>query len=512
MPIYSISPKNEKFEIPDKNKTKAEISKIKDICNIERDKGKEIVVVQGLGFVGAVNSAVIADCKIEGRKPYYVMGVDLPTKNSFWKIPMINGGNCPFEAEDPEVEKIFNRTVKIYKNLRATWVSEAYSEADIILVDINLDVVKKKLGNAKNSYVEIDNFKKSIEEIGKRTKPESLILVETTVPPGTVENIIKPIIEKIFIERNIDINVQPPLIAHSYERVMPGKDYISSIKEIWRSYSGINKKSSEKVKKFLSNIIDTKKFPLWHLPRPTASEIAKIMENSYRAMNIAFIHEWTLYAEDIGINLFEVVDSIRVRKGTHDNMMYPGFGVGGYCLTKDPLLAQWASKEIFKRKEHLNFSVEAVNINDLMPTHTFDLLMKGMDNNIKGKKIVILGASYRKDVDDTRNSPTVILYDEIIKNDGIPYVHDPFAKRMFQRDDIKISSDMDSTLNKADAVIFVVNHREYLNLSMGGVIEKIKSGSCLIDAFNILSNDKITYLKNNGFKVLGVGKGHIKYL
>ena len=131
MTLCSVSPENEKFELPDDEKTEVEISEINDICNQERNKGKEIVVVQGLGFVGALMAAVAADCEIEGKTPYFVMGVDLASVGSFWKIPTINKGESPFKAEDPEVGEIFRRTINLKNNFRATWVPEAYSEGTI---------------------------------------------------------------------------------------------------------------------------------------------------------------------------------------------------------------------------------------------------------------------------------------------------------------------------------------------------------------------------------------------
>lgn len=499
----------ENSELPDDNRTRDEIAKIKVICNLERDNGKKIVVVQGLGFVGSVMAAVVADCEVEGKSPYFVVGVDLPSVGSFWKIPSINSGKSPFKAEDPEVDKIFERTVKSKASLIATWVSEAYSEADIIVVDINLDAVKPEIGKAEDGYVDTSNFEKAIRGIGRRMRQDALILIETTVPPGTTENIVKPIIEECFRERCIELSGNYPLIAHSYERVMPGAKYIQSIKEFWRTFSGCNKEAARKTRAFLSDIIDTGKYPLYEMKKPVASELAKIMENSYRAMNIAFIHEWTLFAEDTGVNLFEVVDSIRVRKGTHDNMMYPGFGVGGYCLTKDPILAEWASHKLFGRKGHLRFSIEAVNVNDLMPHHTFDLLMKGLDNNISGKKVAILGASYREDVDDTRNSPTITLYDDIRTAGGVPEIHDPYANIMIQREDMSIKSDLFSVLEGASAVVFVAKHKQYKNLSQETLVEAININACIVDAFNVLSDEKISWLKKHRFNVLGIGKGHI---
>jgi len=509
MKDYSIAPDNKKYALPTEDDTKQEINKIKKICIDQRKNGKKIVVVQGLGFVGAVMGAIIADAETNNKTKYFVIGIDLPTQDSFWKIPTINNGKSPFKAKDSDVDDIFQRTIIQKNNYIASWVSEAFAEADIIVVDINLDVVKTTLGHAEEASVSIESFKKAMETIGNNMRKNALIVIETTIPPGTVENIVKPTILRCFEKRGINVEEHQPLLAHSYERVMPGEHYIDSIKRMQRTFSAVNKQACEEVQIFLNDIIETDEFPLWKLDCPSASEMAKVMENSYRAMNIALIYEWTLFAEDIGVNLFDIVDSIKVRKGTHDNMMYPGFGVGGYCLTKDPLLAEWGSKTIFKRREKLTFSVDSVDVNDLMPHHTFELLKKGMKNNIKNKKIVILGASYRKNIDDTRNSPTIILFDDILKYGGKPVVHDPFAISMIDREDISISTDIDKSLENANAVVFVVDHDDYLNISVEKIIEKVKLGGCIVDAFNILSDEKVNLLIDRGYVVLGVGKGHI---
>lgn len=511
MSTSSISPQNVSFPIPDELASQREGAEIREICSHQKSLGKDIVVVQGLGFVGAVMAAIVADCEAGGRAPYFVVGVNSPSPRSYWKIPVMNSGLSPFKAQDPEVDKIFHRVARVKSNLRATWVPDAYAEADIIIVDINLDVTKLEKGNAQNARVEIGAFKRGIGQVSQNMRPDALILIETTVPPGTVEHIVKPIVEKAFNERGIDLQSFPPQIAYSYERVMPGDHYIESVKKMWRTFSATNDEAYEKASSFLSSIIDTKSYPLCRLQSTTAAEMAKIMENSYRAMNIAFIHEWTLFAEDIGINLFQVVNSIRVRKGTHDNMMFPGFGVGGYCLTKDPILAQWASQNIFGRPDRLQFSVEAVNVNDMMPHHTFELLKKSM-GDMKAKKVAILGASYRKDVDDTRNTPTVILYDDIKEAGGEPAVHDPFVSRIIGREEIDVSHDVDATLKDADAVAFVVNHQFYKDMPAESVTSRAREGASVVDAFDVLSDDTIVTMKKHGLKVSGVGKGHIRYL
>jgi UDP-N-acetyl-D-mannosaminuronate dehydrogenase len=155
--------------------------------------------------------------------------------------------------------------------------------------------------------------------------------IETTVPPGTTEYVAYPHIKKAFRYRGIDTE---PLLSHSYERVMPGKNYVSSVRDFWRVCSGINSESRKRVTQFLSDVLNVEKFPLTVLDKPIESETCKIVENSYRATILAFMDEWSQFAETNGVDLIKVINAIKVRP-THNNMIFPGPGIGGYCLPKD---------------------------------------------------------------------------------------------------------------------------------------------------------------------------------
>ncbi len=528
----SYSPEGVFYPFPTEEENRKEEEIIKRITQEERKKGREIVAVQGLGFVGCIMAAVIADAvDKEGRSYYFVHGVQRPSARSFWKIPVINEGRPPVESTDKEVPEIFRRTVKEKKTLRATWHEKAYALADIVVVDIQLDAIKPELGRAEIGYCDTGAFQEAIRQLGRLIKPDCLVLVETTVPPGTCKNIVKPILEEEFTKRGIDINKYPPRIAHSYERVMPGANYVSSIRDFWRTYAGIDEDSAKRAEVFLKRVLNTEEYPLFCLGDTNASELAKTLENSFRATNIAFIYEWTLLAEAIGINLWEVVESIRVRP-THKNIMNPGLGVGGYCLTKDPILAHWAYKEIFKLKlanqdpvlehwkswekfsEHvgLPISVESVNINDLMPLHTADLLQEAMGGDLKEKKVLILGASYLKDVGDTRHSPSEILWKTLEERGAILFVHDPLIKVWPEVPSAKVEKNIWESLRGKDALIFAVPHRQYLGLPPKKVIEAVGKPCVIIDAQNILKDKEIVEYLRLGCEVRGVGKGHIKYL
>ena len=357
-----------------------------DVKNfLEINKNKEVVVVQGLGFVGAVMSLVVSNTE---KKDYAVIGIDL--KKNIGIINSINNGIFPIKSSDPKINKYYKKALK-KKNLLATYDPLAYGYADTIIVDINLDVEKKSdnQGHLNSFNVDLSPFKNAIRTIGKYCKEDVLILVETTVPPGTCLMVVKPIIEEELRKRNLSINKLK--IGHSYERVMPGPQYIDSIKNYYRVYSGINEYSATQTEIFLKTIISTKKYPLTRLNNTNATEMAKVLENSFRAMNIAFAVEWSRFAEEAGVNLYEIVDAIRMRP-THKNLMYPGIGVGGYCLTKDPLLASWARQSFFGSHSDLKMSINSVSNNDQMPIFAYNRLLE-VFGSLENKKLVFLGVS-----------------------------------------------------------------------------------------------------------------------
>ena len=373
---------------------------------VQKHDGKKVIVVQGLGFVGSVMTLICSNALTE---EYAVIGVDLGDENNYWKIASINDGIFPVVASDPKINEFFEKS-KVKNNLLATHDDYAYSLADVIVVDINLDVEKnsdfsKTLTDFK---VDLNPFRKGIETIGNNCKEDVTILVETTVPPGTCEKVVEPIIKTCLLARNLSIGKFN--LGHSYERVMPGPNYIDSIQNFYRVYSGMNKKSADSVEKFLRTIISTNEFPLTRLGSTNATEMAKVLENSYRAMNIAFMVEWSRYAEIAGVNLYEVVKAIKMRP-THSNMMLPGIGVGGYCLTKDPLLASWSKQTLFNSELPLIQSETSVEINDKMPLFAFSYLEENFEGSLRSKKIILLGVSYRNEISDTRYSPVEPFYD-----------------------------------------------------------------------------------------------------
>ena len=463
--------------------------------------GKKIVVVQGLGFVGSVMGLVVANALTE---EYAVIGIDLPTASSYWKICSINEGVFPVLASDPKIPLYYQNALK-KKNYYATYDSYAFSKADVIIVDINLDVKKQSSfsQDVEDYSVDLGPFKKAVHSIGQNCKPSVLVLVETTVPPGTSQKIVRPILEEDLQQRGLPIDELK--VGHSYERVMPGPKYIDSIQNFYRVFAGTDEKSADAIERFLRTVIRTDEYPLTKLGNTNATEMAKVLENSYRAMNIAFMVEWSRFAEEAGVDIYEVVNAIRMRP-THKNIMLPGLGVGGYCLTKDPLLASWARMNLFGSEERLQQSEKGVHINDKMPLYAFDYLRSQYPGSFKGKKVLLLGVSYLNDVGDTRYTPVEGFYD-CLETEGCEMtLHDPHVL-YWEEKDVWVNQDLEELLQTDyDFIVITTGHKEYRNNQ--GLMAKLlkKAPAFIYDTIGVLTNEEIKALSAKHIvKIIGRG-------
>ena len=463
--------------------------------------GKKVVVVQGLGFVGSVMGLVVANALTE---EYAVIGIDLPSPASFWKICSINEGVFPVLASDPKISQYYENA-RIKKNYYATCDPYAYAKADVVVVDINLDVKKQSsAGNDPENYsVDLTPFKKAIESIGNNCRPDVLVLVETTVPPGTSEKIVKPLLEDCLTKRGLPVDELK--VGHSYERVMPGPKYIDSIQNFYRVFAGTNEKSAGAVEKFLKTVIRIDEYPLTKLGNTNATEMAKVLENSFRAMNIAFMVEWSRFAEEAGVDIYEVVNAIRLRP-THKNIMLPGLGVGGYCLTKDPLLASWAKMNLFGSSERLHQSEKGVHINDKMPLYAFEFLQSQYNGSLDGKKVLLLGVSYLNDVGDTRYTPVEGFYDHLEIEGAITSLHDPHVL-YWEEKDTWINQNLDELMQQQyDLITITTGHKDYRNNPE--LIQKLmtQGPNFIYDTIGVLTNEEIKQLSTkHTVKVIGRG-------
>ena len=533
--LVSVSPGGESFPLPSPRDYIAELKRLKRLTAKNRKEGREIVVVMGVGFVGAVMAGIVADAadRKTGRPCKFVIGMQRPSPRSYWKIPTLNRGIAPVEAEDPEVAPLIARCVNGKKTLTATFTYDALTLADCVVVDVQCDYFKETLGNCRQGHAEIAALEESLKVIGERIPPGCLVLIETTVPPGTTEYVAYPILKKAFEKRGI---APEPLLAHSYERVMPGREYVSSIRDFWRVCSGVNEASRKRVTKFLSEVLNVEKFPLTVLDRPIESETCKIVENSYRATILAFLNEWSLFAERNGVDLIKVIQAIKVRP-THSNMIFPGPGIGGYCLPKDGGLGVWAYQTLMGFDDDIfKITPLAIDINDTRSLHAAELVrdaLRNMGKIVAASKIVILGASYREDVGDTRYSGSEALVRKLTEMGAEIGVHDPYVKHWWELEkqdtypspghswarffrnqehltELRIEPDLAKALKGADALVLAVRHEAYRKLDPDRVTAMTGRPVAVIDCFGLLDDAAIRRYFELGCEVKGLGRGHVK--
>ena len=284
---------------------------------------KNISII-GLGYIGLPLACVLSNIKKNNKLLFQVNAYD----------KKYNGKNKEnfFDIKKKIIDKKLLDRIKNAKKKNLINFSNDYSRlknSNVVVVSVNFHF---ETSQYKNQFKKIKSL---FAKISQNINPNTLIFMETTLPPGTCDNIIIPEIKRVFKKRKI--NVKNLLFAYSYERVMPGKNYYDSIVNINRCYSANNKTAFKKCYEFLKQFLNVKKYKPYKFSKIIDCEASKILENSYRAINIAMIDEWTNYSIKSKINLNNIIDAIKIRK-THNNLMSPGLGVGGYCLTKDQIL------------------------------------------------------------------------------------------------------------------------------------------------------------------------------
>lgn len=535
MSDYSVSPAGEKFPIPEQQDYEAEFQRIKSLVEQARSEGQEIVVVMGVGFVGVVMAAIIADTVDEktGKPGKFVIGCQRPSVRSYWKIPLLNKGLSPVKAEDPEVDPMIKRCILDKKTLIATYNNDCLRLADCVVVDVQCDYTKQDLGDMRTGKVEMEALEKTIKTIGEKVSADCLTLIETTVAPGTTEYVAWPIMKEAFAGRGME---SAPLLAHSFERVMPGKDYVSSIRDFWRVCSGCNEEAKKRVEKFLHEVLNTDEYPLTVMERPIESETTKIVENSFRATILAFLDEWSKFSERNGVDLTKVIKAIKVRP-THSNIIFPGPGIGGYCLPKDGGLGYWAYKHILGFGDDIfKITTAAIDINDTRGLQAARLArdaLRNMGKIVANTPVLLCGASYRQDVGDTRYSGSEKVVRKLAEMGAKIRVHDPYVKhwyelekqdsypakghslaRFFRNQDdllnVRVQHDLEKALKGVKAMILAVPHKPYLELAPEEIVEWAGGPLAVVDCFGILDDDRIRRYFELGCEVKALGRGHIQ--
>lgn len=420
---------------------------------------KKITVV-GLGYIGLPTAAVIA------KKGLNVLGYDINKR----VVESLNKGQIIIE--EPGLKELVKEVVS---NGRLRGI-HSFEKSDVFIISVPTPIKEDK--TADISYVEM-----AVKAIVPFLEKGNIVVLESTSPPGTTEDIIAPILEKSGL-----IIGEELFIAHSPERVLPGK-IIQELVENDRIIGGINEKSTQLVKEIYEVFVEGEIFTT----DSKTAEMTKLMENTYRDVNIALANELAILSENMGINAWEVIKF--ANKHPRVNLHQPGPGVGGHCIAVDP----WF---VIEGQPEAKLIRQAREINDDTP----DRVMKKIETlmNNKTGKITILGVTYKPNVDDTRESPIIKLIDKLIENTEFQIaVHDPHVKRdIFKYKDILLD-DIEEAVKDSELIVLGVNHLQYKSLDFKKIGQLMKNKQ-IYDTRNFLDEKD---LLDNGFIVNVIGRG-----
>jgi UDP-N-acetyl-D-mannosaminuronic acid dehydrogenase len=333
-----------------------------------------------------------------------------------------------------------------------------------------------------------------------------LVIIESTVAPGTTQHVAQPILER---ESGLK-GGEDFYLAFSYERVMPGK-LLEYITDFPRVVGGIDAESTRRAVDLYRNIVKEEITPTDVL----TAEMAKVVENAYRDVNIAFANEVALACERMGVNVFEVRGLINARPDRH--MHIPGAGVGGHCLPKDSWLLKYGLEAYGESVnnaavEGLRLIPLAREVNDGMPDHVVALIEDGLaqiGRGLAGAKVALLGVSYLENADDTRNTPAAALA-KLLQIRGAEVVaHDPYVREAdWQRTlgdgvVVPLTDDLWQALDGADCAALVTRHREYGALDLGR-LKSAMNGAVLVDGRGVFD---LAACAQAGLVVRAIGKG-----
>ncbi|MCC7013853.1 MAG: nucleotide sugar dehydrogenase [Planctomycetes bacterium] len=471
-----------------------------------RASGQEIVLVLGLGFVGTAVAGNLARAEKNGARLFFVIGLDRDDAAGRAKVARLDAGSSPTYANDPSLEHVIHEACTSAQNLLGTNDPRAIGLADVVVSCINLDV-QREPGQTESLVVPTEGYAAAMRMVGEHMRPGTLVTVESTLPFGLCDRVLYPALCDGQRKRGVDVSAKPPKLAYCYERVMPGPDYLDSVNNFWRAYAGIDEASADAARDFLAKYVNVEKFPLWRHKSTRAAEMAKLLENSYRATNIAFIEEWSKLAEGAGVDLFDVIKSVRVRRGTHDNMMLPGLGVGGYCLTKDALLAAYGAERLIGIPAEMPFSRRAILTNERMPLRAVQWVEEHCAGALAGKRVALIGVTYRPGVNDTRSTPSEIVARALAQRGARVVAYDPLVTHWDEVPEISVSQDPQSIVRGADVVVICLPDPLYRPFLADLLKAEMKSGTLVVDPWNMVVDACAAEFAKRGVQLRVYGRG-----
>ena len=412
---------------------------------------KATITIIGMGYVGLPLACGFASA---GFKTF---GLD----NNSQKTKKINQGVSYIEdIKNKEIKTNINN-----KKLSATTDEKVLKKSDIIIICVPTPLDKYK-------QPDISLLKQSVHTIKKFLKKDQLIILESTTYPGTTQEIIQPILEKTGLKAGKDF-----FLAFSPERIDPGnKKY--KVKDLSKVIGGTSKKGTNLACLLYASFIEN----VFPVSSPKVAEMTKLLENTFRVVNISMINEIALLCDKMKIDVWEVIEAAKT-KPYGFMPFYPGPGIGGHCISIDPFYLSWKAKEY---NFYARFIELAGQINSQMPHFVITKIIFALNKNkkpINGSKILIWGVSYKKDISDTRESPAYSVIEQLIKKGGKVEYFDPFVKK-FKINNKQINRVSDKNLQKYDCIVILTAHS-------GFDYEKIaQKAKLIIDTRNAIKSRK----------------------
>ena len=383
--------------------------------------------VIGLGYVGlplAVEKAMAG---------YHTIGFDIQKT----KVDQVNKGiNYIGDVVDDDLSSVvINGKFIAYDNI------QSLQDVDVVCICVPTPL---------NEHQEpvIDYVKETTENLVSILKKDMLIILESTTYPGTTEELLKPILESSGLKVGEDI-----FLAFSPERVDPG-NLIYKTKNTPKVVGGITAQCTETAACLYENILSA---PVHKVSSPAVAEMEKILENTYRNINIGLINELAILANRMNIDIWEVIEAAK-SKPYGFQAFYPGPGVGGHCIPLDPYYLSWKAREF---GFHTSMIESSMMINDNMPRYIVDRASKILNRYKKplnGSKILIMGVAYKQDIDDYRESPALKVIEHLIEENAQIHYYDPYVDTFSFKNIYKESISNLDDLDKYDLVIITTNH------------------------------------------------------
>lgn len=418
-----------------------------------------ILGVVGLGYVGlplAVEKA---------KAGYTTIGFDIQET----KVEMVNRGeNYIGDVVNEDLKKIIDKGL-----LSATTDFSKVASADCVCIAVPTPLDKYQQPDI--SYV-----KSSAESIVPYMHKDMLIVLESTTYPGTTEELLKPILEKSGLKCGEDF-----YLAFSPERVDPG-NIMYKTKNTPKVVGGITKECTEVAAIMYENILEAK---VHKVSSPAVAEMEKILENTYRNVNIGLVNELAVLCEKMKINIWEVIDAAK-SKPYGFQAFYPGPGLGGHCIPLDPYYLSWKAREF---GFHTSMIETSMIVNDRMPEYCAERASKILNKFKKamnGSKVLILGVAYKQDIDDYRESPAIKVVEEVEKLGADVVYFDPYVSE-YEENGIVKRGEKELTKSLIESVDIVIITTAHTNIDYSMVQKYAKT---IFDTKNAMKD--IEYREN----------------